>query len=151
MQPWQAEDRREILALAHDAGFTILDRGGCMLMYPEGGRSRTGGITELKKIAAMAEVHYAQLAPHCPLSPLSFAASLQLVAAVPNFLIQEHNEVNDARRDGRTLIGDGYFEEPFELDAEGCVAVPAGPGLGVTLDAAGLERVRERPWHRRRG
>ena len=74
---------------------------------------------------------------HCPLSPLALAASIQLDASLPNFLVQEHNEVNDYRKGGRTLIGKGYLWEPFVLDGEGCVAVPQGPGLGIELDEEG--------------
>lgn len=110
-----------------------------------------GGITECRKIAAIGEAAYAKLALHCPLSPLALAASLQLDAAVPNFLVQEHNEVNDWREDGRTLFGKGYFKEPFVLDDEGCVALPEGPGLGIELDDEGMAEIMARPWSGQRG
>jgi len=110
-----------------------------------------GGITECRKIAALAEAAMASVALHCPLSPLAFAASVQLDATIPNFLVQEHNEVNDTRVDGRTWIGRGYFRAPFVLDGDGCVAVPEGPGLGVEIDPIGFSRVMERPWRRARG
>ena len=45
--------------------------------------------------AALGEATFAKVALHCPLSPLSLAASIQLDACIPNFLVQEHNEVND--------------------------------------------------------
>ena len=51
----------------------------------------------------------------------------------------------------RTLIGKGYFKEPFVLDAEGCVLVPDGPGLGVTLDEEGMEQIMAKPWSLQRG
>ena len=47
--------------------------------------------------------------------------------------MQEHNEVNDWREGGRTLIGKGYLKEPFVLDDDGCVAVPDKPGLGIDI------------------
>jgi len=81
----------------------------------------------------VAEAAYARVALHCPLSPLALAASLQLDACLPNFLVQEHNEVNDWREGGHTYSGRGYLKEPFVLDADGCVAEPQGPGLGVEL------------------
>jgi galactonate dehydratase len=109
------------------------------------------GITECKKIAALAEAAYAQVALHCPLSPIAFAASVQLDAALPNFLVQEHNEVNNWREGGRTLIGKGYLAQPFALDEDGCVAVPDGPGLGIEPDEAGLQEVLARPWSAVRG
>jgi galactonate dehydratase len=110
-----------------------------------------GGITECKKIAAIAEAAYAEVALHCPLSPIAIAASIQLDAAIPNFLVQEHNEVNCRRVDGQTVIGDGYLREPFVLGEDGCVAVPEGPGLGIELDDAGLERIKRHEWSERRG
>jgi galactonate dehydratase len=91
------------------------------------------------------------VALHCPLGPIAFAASVQLDAALPNFLVQEHNEVNNWREDGRTYIGKGFFKQPFVLDCDGCVQVPDGPGLGVELDESGLERIMAREWSTRRG
>ncbi|MBO9608872.1 MAG: galactonate dehydratase [Paenibacillaceae bacterium] len=125
-----------------------LDAGAAVLQ-PD--IAHAGGFTELAKIAAIAESHFAVVAPHCPLSPLSFAACVQFAAAAPNFLVQEHNEVNDSRADGRTLIGRGFFREPFALDADGCVAVPRLPGLGVELDDAGMAAIAQLPWREQRG
>ena len=117
---------------------------GATVMQPD--IAHAGGFTELKKIAAMAEAHYAVMAPHCPLSPLSIAACIQLAAAVPNFLVQEHNAVNDALVNGKTVIGRGYFKDPFVLDEDGCVAVPEKPGLGVEIDQDGMEAILRKPW-----
>ncbi|HEU5316686.1 MAG TPA: enolase C-terminal domain-like protein [Chloroflexota bacterium] len=129
--------------------FDALSRGLLAVVQPD--ICHAGGITECKKIASIAEAAYAEVALHCPLSPVAIAASIQLDAALPNFLVQEHNEVNCRRVDGRTVIGEGYFSEPFVLGDDGCVAVPQGPGLGVELDDAGLERVMRHPWSERRG
>jgi len=129
--------------------FDALSRGALAVVQPD--ICHAGGITECKKIAALAEAAYAQVALHCPLSPIALAASIQLDACLPNLLVQEHNEVNDWREDGRTYIGKGYLKAPFVLDAEGCVAVPQGPGLGVELDEVGLEAIMARPWTVQRG
>ena len=129
--------------------FDALSRGALAVVQPD--LAHAGGITECKKIAAIAEAAYAKVALHAPLSPLALAASIQLDACLPNFLVQEHNEVNDWRADGRTFIGKGYFKDPFVLDGDGCVAVPTTPGLGVEIDEAGLERVMDHPWHTQRG
>ena len=129
--------------------FDALARGALAVLQPD--IAHAGGITECKKIGAMGEAAYAKMAPHCPLSPLALAASIQLDASLPNFLVQEHNEVNDYREGGHTLIGKGYLREPFVLDGEGCVAVPQGPGLGIELDEAGMERIMAMPWDARRG
>jgi galactonate dehydratase len=113
--------------------------------------AHAGGFTELSKIAAMAEAHFATIAAHCPLSPLSFAASIQFAAATPNYLVQEHNEVNDSRIDGKTVIGKGYMCYPFVLDEDGCVSVPDRPGIGVELDPDFMNGVMTKPWHMLRG
>jgi galactonate dehydratase len=110
-----------------------------------------GGISECYKIAVMGEAAFAKVALHCPLSPLALAASIQLDAVMPNFLVQEHNEVIDWRQDGHTYFGKGYFKEPFVLDDEGCVQVPQGPGLGIELDEAGMAEIMSRPWSSQRG
>jgi galactonate dehydratase len=124
-------------------------RGALSVLKPD--ICHTGGITECYKIAAIGQAAYAKLALHCSLSPLALAASIQLDACVPSFLVQEHNEVNDWREDGRTLVGKGYFKEPFVLDEDGCVIVPQGPGLGIELDQEGLERIMALPWSAQRG
>jgi len=129
--------------------FDALSRGLLAVVQPD--ICHAGGITECRKIAAIAEAAYAQVALHCPLSPISIAASIQLDAAIPNFLVQEHNEVNTRLVDGRTLIGDGYLKDPFVLGEDGCVAVPTGPGLGIEIDEAGLERIMQKEWSVKRG
>ena len=129
--------------------FDAVARGALAVLQPD--IAHAGGITECKKIAAIGEAAYAKVALHAPLSPLALAASIQLDAAIPNFLVQEHNEVNDWREGGRTYIGKGYLKTPFVLDEEGCVAVPQGPGLGVELDEDGLREIQARPWQLRRG
>ncbi len=136
-----------LLDIAHDARVPIaagerwmgkwvfydaLSEGSLAVLQPD--ICHAGGITECRKIAAIGEAAYAKLALHCPLSPLALAASLQLDATVPNFLVQEHNEVNDWRENGSTMFGKGYFKEPFILEEDGCVQVPQGPGLGIELD-----------------
>ncbi|MCL5995483.1 MAG: galactonate dehydratase [Chloroflexi bacterium] len=129
--------------------FDALCRKALAVLQPD--ICHAGGITECKKIAAMGEAASAKVALHCPLSPLSLAASIQLDACLPNFLVQEHNEVNDWREDGHTYIGKGYFREPFVLDEDGCVRVPQGPGLGIELDDEGMARIMARPWQIQRG
>jgi len=111
----------------------VLQRQAAAIVQPD--LSHCGGIFEARKIAAMAEVHYAAVAPHCPLGPIALAASLQLAACTPNFLCQEH-----------CTLGEGYLVRPFELK-DGHVDVPAGPGLGIEIDEAALaERLYEGDW-----
>jgi galactonate dehydratase len=129
--------------------FDALSRGALAVLQPD--ICHAGGITECRKIAAMGEGAFAKVALHCPLSPLALAASVQLDAALPNFLVQEHNEVIDWREGGRTYFGKGYLKEPFALGDDGCVAVPQGPGLGIELDEDGMAEIMSRPWSTRRG
>jgi galactonate dehydratase len=129
--------------------FDALARGALAVVQPD--IAHAGGITECKKIAAMAEAAYAKVALHCPLSPLALAASIQLDATLPNFLVQEHNEVNDWRDGSHTYIGKGYLRAPFVLDYDGCVQVPQGPGLGIELDEDGMRAIMARPWQTQRG
>lgn len=129
--------------------FDALSRGLLAVVQPD--LAHAGGITECRKIAAIAEAAYATVALHCPLSPLAFAASVQLDAVIPNFLVQEHNEVNDTREGGKTYIGAGYLRDPFAVEADGCVRVPDAPGLGVEIDEAGMARIMAKPWSTQRG
>ena len=94
-----------------------------------------GGILEMRRIAAYAEVHYIALAPHSAADAVGVAASLQAMAATPNFLIQEFG--------GGT--GEGLFTEPLRFE-DGFVALPEGPGLGIEIDPAGLEAHRLTDW-----
>lgn len=101
--------------------------------------SHAGGITEVRKIAAMAEAYDIAVAPHCPLGPVALAACLQLDAVAYNAVIQEqslgihYNTSND-------LLD--YIADPTVFAYEdGSVAIPQGPGLGIEVDE---EYVRER-------
>jgi galactonate dehydratase len=109
--------------------------------------SHAGGISEVRRIAALAEAHDVALAPHCPLGPITLAASLQLDLAVPNFLIQEQS-LDIARLDGNPLLS--YLTDPsvFRL-VDGHVARPTGPGLGIDVDGAAVRRAAEEGhrWH----
>jgi galactonate dehydratase len=101
--------------------------------------SHAGGISECRRIAAMAEAYDVALAPHCPLGPLALAACLQVAATAPNFTIQEMSLGIHYNEAGADLLT--YLSDPDVLRVQdGSVAVPAGPGLGVTIDEA---RVRE--------
>jgi 2-dehydro-3-deoxyphosphogalactonate aldolase len=91
-----------------------------------------GGILEAKKIAGMAEAHYAMIAPHMYCGPVAAAAAVQLDTCSPNFLIQEYNG-NDLHQQ--------IFVEPIRF-AQGYITPPTGPGLGVVLDPAVVGRQR---------
>jgi galactonate dehydratase len=97
--------------------------------------SHAGGISECRRIAAMAEAYDVALAPHCPLGPIALAACLQVATTSINFVIQEMSlgiHYNDTEHDLLT-----YLAEPEVYAVEdGMVRVPEGPGLGIVLDEA---------------
>ena len=65
----------------------IFEKQAVSLIQPDG--SHAGGISELKRIANMAEVYFMHIMPHCAIGPVAFSACMQVDAVVPNFLIQE--------------------------------------------------------------
>ena len=95
--------------------------------------SHAGGISEVRRIAAMAEAYDVAVAPHCPLGPLALAACLQLAACTPNIVLQEMSwgiHYNTGGFDLDTYLAD---RSVFAVK-DGMVAIPEGPGLGVELD-----------------
>ena len=108
----------------------LLDCGAASILQMNLGR--VGGLLEAKKIAGMAEAHYAQIAPHLYCGPVVGAANIQLATCSPNFLILEN-----IRR------GDGFHAEivksPITWE-DGYVLPSRAPGLGVELNEAVAER-----------
>lgn len=87
---------------------------------------RVGGILEAKKIAGMAEAHYAQIAPHLYCGPIEGAANIQIDTCSPNFLIQESIETWGG-------FHSQILKEPIRWE-DGFVIPPTKPGLGVELN-----------------
>ncbi|MFC4529397.1 galactonate dehydratase [Sphaerisporangium dianthi] len=100
--------------------------------------SHAGGISETRRIAALAEVWDAKLAPHCPLGPLALAASLQVAFATPNFLIQEHS-IGIHYNEGADLLDYVIDAEVFRF-TDGYASRSDAPGLGVEIDEAAVRR-----------
>ncbi|HYS39039.1 MAG TPA: galactonate dehydratase, partial [Pseudonocardiaceae bacterium] len=103
--------------------------------------SHAGGISELRRIAALAEVYGATMAPHCPLGPISLAASLQVAFATPNFLIQEQS-LRMHYNAGTEFLDYLVDTTPFEF-RDGHVARLTGPGLGIEVNEAAVRRAAE--------
>jgi galactonate dehydratase len=101
--------------------------------------SHAGGISECRRIAALAEAYDVAVAPHCPLGPLALAACLQLATTTPNFVIQEMSLGIHYNTEGHDLLTYLTDPAPFAV-TDGTVPVPRGPGLGVEIDEP---RVRE--------
>lgn len=110
----------------------VLQTGGVDILQPD--PSHSGGITETRKIAAMAEAYDVAIALHCPLGPIALAANLQLDAVCYNAFIQEqslgihYNASND-------LLDYLVDRSPFDYK-EGFVRIPDGPGLGIEINQA---------------
>jgi galactonate dehydratase len=108
----------------------FFESGAVDIIQPD--LSHAGGLTECRKIAAMAEAYDVAVAPHCPLGPLALAACVQLAACAPNVAIQEmslgiHYNV------GADLYT--YMKDKTPLTAvDGYLPIPTGPGLGVDID-----------------
>ena len=102
----------------------VLEKGAASILQMALGR--VGGILEAKKIAGMAEAHYAQIAPHLYCGPIEGAANIQLDTCSPNFLIQEG-----------ILTWGGFhariLKKPIRWE-DGYIIPPSAPGLGVELD-----------------
>ena len=101
--------------------------------------SHAGGISEVRRIAAQAETRDAFLAPHCPLGPVALASALQVDFAIPNLLVQEQSLGIHYNGVGSDLLD--YLTDPavFEYQ-DGWVERPAGPGLGIEVDAKAIEQ-----------
>jgi galactonate dehydratase len=103
--------------------------------------SHAGGISEVRRIAALAEAYDVSLAPHCPLGPIALAASLQLAFATPNFLIEEQS-IGIHYNQGNELLE--YLVDPSVFRfTDGYAAPAAGPGLGIEIDESAVARAAE--------
>ena len=103
----------------------VLEEHAAVVLQPD--TCHCGGIFEVRKIASMAEMYYASVAPHNPLGPISLAACLQVDACTPNFLIQEHPGMAEGWDRGV-----GYLKKPFEI-VNSYIDVPTAPGLGIEV------------------
>lgn len=100
----------------------VLRSGAATILQPALGRA--GGIWEMKKVAAMAEVYNAQMAPHLYAGPIEWAANVQLAASIPNILMCECIETpfHDQLIKGSIRVEDGF------------IAPSDAPGLGIEVD-----------------
>ncbi|MEV5711993.1 galactonate dehydratase [Actinoallomurus sp. NPDC052274] len=105
--------------------------------------SHAGGISETRRIAAVAEAYDVQLAPHCPLGPIALAASLQVAFATPNFLIQEQSAGIHYNTDA-DLLDYVLDRAPFTF-VDGYAVRNDLPGLGVSVDEAAVREADRRP------
>jgi galactonate dehydratase len=109
----------------------VLQAGAATILQPALGRA--GGIWEMKKVAALAEVYNAQMAPHLYAGPVEWAANIHLAASIPNILMAESIETpfHDALIKGGIRVEDGF------------ITPPTAPGLGIDVDE---DLAREHPF-----
>ncbi len=140
-EPTPPENRNEMARVAHSTSIPIatgerlvskydfadlLGKQAAAILQPALGR--VGGILEAKKIAGMAEAHYAQMAPHLYAGPIEAAANIQIATCSPNFLIQESIET----------FGGFYsrlLKKPVQWQ-DGYIIPPTDPGIGYELNEA---------------
>lgn len=108
----------------------LFEAGGVDIIQPD--LSHAGGITEVKKIAAMAEAYDIALAPHCPLGPIALSACLNVDAVSYNAVIQEQS-IGIHYNVGKSVLD--YVENPEDFAfIDGYVNLPKLPGLGVKVN-----------------
>jgi galactonate dehydratase len=101
----------------------IFEKGACAYIQPD--VAHAGGISELKRIANMAEVYYMHIMPHCAIGPVALTACVHVDAAVPNFLIQEMV--------GPDRLFSNFIQTAWTIE-DGHITLPTVPGLGIEVD-----------------
>jgi D-galactarolactone cycloisomerase len=109
------------------------DRRAMDIVQPD--VSKVGGLSEMRRIAWMAEERGIDLVPHGWNTAVGVAADLHFVSTLPSRSFVEFNVGNPLVE---SLVG-----FPFQLDAEGCIQVPTGPGLGIEIDRERLKALEE--------
>lgn len=108
----------------------LFQLGGVDIIQPD--LSHAGGITEVKKIASMAETYDVALAPHCPLGPIALSSCLQVDATCYNAVIQEQS-MGIHYNVGKSVLD--YVKNPEDFRfIDGYVQLPSRPGLGVDVN-----------------
>jgi len=101
----------------------LMNKQAARIIQPD--VARTGGITSMKKIAAMADANYVTVAPHNPNGPICSAASMHVAASIPNFVIME--EGSKATPEYKDIFADGWKATLAHWE------IPESPGLGVNI------------------
>lgn len=104
----------------------LIEEGMVTILQPD--LSKTGGVSEVMKIAAMASAHKLPVHPHTSMTGLNMAASIHLLAAIDDAGYFE----GDVSKNN--LFRDVMVNEPYRVDMQGCVLPLEGPGLGLTVD-----------------
>lgn len=130
----------------------LLAAGGVDIIQPD--LSHAGGISHVFDIARMAEQYDVAIAPHCPLGPIALASCLQVDFCSINAAFQECSVgIHYNSEGGADLLDYVVNRSVFDIDDEGYMALPEGPGLGVEIDEAAVRAAarkghqwRDRTW-----
>lgn len=99
--------------------------------------ARAGGITETMRISAFAHAHRTPIVPHHFSTGILGTASVHVNASIPNGLFQETPAIGVG-----SILNTDLVQPKVELDSEGCIVIPKGPGLGIELDQEIVEKYR---------
>jgi L-alanine-DL-glutamate epimerase-like enolase superfamily enzyme len=111
----------------------LIDRGAVDIVQLD--LAWSGGFSEGRRIAAYAQAHHRMVAPHAFAGAVLLVASLHFAAAIPNGLVLEWDQNPNA-------IREELLKEPLRLESDGTILAPEGPGLGIELDRAAIDRYR---------
>lgn len=113
----------------------LLQDGYVDIIQPD--LSHAGGISECRKIAAMAEAYDVAVAPHCPLGPVALASCFQIDSCTPNVFIQEQS-LGIHYNKGADILDYVENKEIFSYE-DGYASIPKRPGLGINMDEEKLK------------
>lgn len=118
----------------------FLEDGSVDILQPD--VAHCGGISELRRIASMAETYDVAIAPHCPLGPIALAACMQVDLATPNFVIQEMSLGMHYNTEAGEYDITNYIKDSGVFDVkDGYVDALTKPGLGIEVDEEEIRRV----------
>ena len=122
----------------------FVDAGAVDIIHPD--QATAGGIHEPRLAAMYAYAKGIRTALHCTGSAFSYVASLHVAAGIPDFLALEYHYIDDASDSWYDSVVDG-IEKPL-IGSDGYAAVPQGPGLGITPNAAAMSAHGASSWTR---
>src|ERR1700726_1143461 len=111
----------------------LIGRGAVDIVQPD--LAWSGGFSECRRIAALAQAHHRMVAPHAFASAVTLVASLHFIASIPNGLVLEFDQNPNGLRDE-------LLKEPVRIEPDGMIRLPERPGLGIELDRGAVERYR---------
>ena len=111
----------------------LITRGAVDIVQPD--LAWSGGFSECRRIAALAQAHHRMVAPHAFAGAVLLAASLHFIASIPNGLVLEFDQNPNGLRDE-------LLTEPIRVDNDGMITLTGRPGLGIELDPKAIERYR---------